>query len=102
MANSYQIIDEKTWERAMHCMVFRNSVEPAFCVTFEADITNFKHTVKEQGLSFTLAKVVNIPMIDDLKEYCELASKTADEQKEYFTGPLGNDVFQCSPMPWVT
>ena len=27
MANSYQIIDEKTWERAMHCMVFRNSVE---------------------------------------------------------------------------
>lgn len=102
MANSYQIIDEKTWERAMHCMVFRNSVEPAFCVTFEADITNFKHTVKEQGLSFTLANVVNIPMIDDLKEYCELASKTADEQKEYFTGPLGNDVFQCSPMPWVT
>lgn len=22
MINSYQIIDEKTWERAMHCMVF--------------------------------------------------------------------------------
>lgn len=146
MANSYQIIDEKTWERAMHCMVFRNSVEPAFCVTFEAGITNFKCMVKEQGLSFTLAmvyavckcankieafryrfvdgqvvlydkidtaftylnketdlfKVVNVPMIDDLKEYCELASKTANEQKEYFTGPLGNDVFQCSPMPWVT
>ena len=57
MANSYQIIDEKTWERAMHCMVFRNSVEPAFCVTFEADITNFKRMVKEQGLSFTLAMV---------------------------------------------
>ena len=37
-----------------------------------------------------------------MKEYCELASKTANEQKEYFTGPLGNDVFQCTPMPWVT
>ena len=23
MANNYKIIDEKTWERAMHCMVFR-------------------------------------------------------------------------------
>ena len=57
MANSYQIIDEKTWERTMHCMVFRNSVEPAFCVTFEADITNFKRMVKEHGLSFTLAMV---------------------------------------------
>ena len=28
--------------------------------------------------------------------------KIINEQKEYFTGPLGNDVFQCSPMPWVT
>ena len=25
MANTYKVIDEKTWERAMHCMVFRNS-----------------------------------------------------------------------------
>jgi len=146
MANTYQIIDEKTWERAMHCMVFKNSVEPAFCVTFEADITKFKHMVQEQEVSFTLAmvyavckcaneikafryrfvdgnvvlydridtaftylnkdtelfKVVNVPMADDLRKYCELASETAHDQKEYFTGPLGNDVFQCSPMPWVT
>lgn len=57
MANSYQIIDEKTWQRAMHCAVFRNSVEPAFCVTFTADITNFKRMVKEEGLSFTMAMV---------------------------------------------
>lgn len=45
MANNYRVIDEKTWERAIHCTVFRNSVEPAFCVTFKADITNFKHKV---------------------------------------------------------
>lgn len=146
MANSYKIIDEKTWNRSMHCKIFRNCVEPAYCVTFEADVTKFAHRVREQGLSFTLAfvyavckcaneieafryrfvddhvvlfdkidtaftylnqktklfKVVNVPMIDDLKEYCKLAEKTAKEQKEYFTGPLGNDVFQCSPMPWVT
>ena len=57
MANSYQIIDEKTWQRAMHCAVFRNSVEPAFCVTFTADITNFKRMVKEEGISFTMAMV---------------------------------------------
>jgi chloramphenicol O-acetyltransferase type B len=40
--------------------------------------------------------------VDDLSKYVGLASKKAEEQKEYFTGPLGNDVFQCSPMPWVT
>lgn len=146
MANKYKEIDEKTWDRAMHCMIFRNSVEPSFCVTFETDITKFRKYVKEQGLSFTLAmvyavckcanetenfryrfvddhvvlfdkidtaftylnkdtglfKVVSVPMTDGLKEYCQLAAKTANEQKEYFTGPLGNDVFQCSPMPWIT
>lgn len=146
MANSYRVIDEATWERAMHCMVFRNSVEPAFCVTFEADVTEFKNHIKSNNLSFTLAmvyvvckcanqieafryrfvdgkvvlfdnidtaftylnkkttlfKVVNVPMMDDLGEYCIKAKKIADEQDTYFTGPLGNDVFQCSPMPWVT
>lgn len=145
MANTYQIIDEKTWKRAMHCMVFRNSVEPAFCVTFEVDITKFLKLVKEQEYSFTLAmvyavckcanaieefryrfldgnvvlydkidtaftylnketelfKVVNVPMKDTLDEYMKVATKIAEEQKEYFTGPLGNDVFQCSSMPWV-
>lgn len=130
----------------MHCFIFRNSIESAFCVTFEANITNFKRKIKEQGLSFTMAmvyavckcaneieafryrfldgqvvlfdkidtaftylnnetelfKVVTVPFVGNLKEYCESALKTAQEQKEYFTGPLGNDVFQCSPMPWVT
>lgn len=146
MVNNYKIIDEKTWERAMHCMIFRNSIEPQFCVTFEADITYFKEKVKKQGLSFTMAmvyavckcaneieefryrfldgkivlydrvdtaftylnkstnlfKVVNVPFVDDIIEYCKLAYKTANEQREYFKGPLGNDVFQCSPMPWVS
>lgn len=146
MVNSYKIIDEKAWKRAMHCMIFRNSVEPAFCVTFELDITNFLNKIKVKKYSFTLAmvyavckcanqieefryrfldgnivlfdkidtaftylnkdtelfKVVNVPMYDTMEEYVELAAKTAKEQKEYFTGPLGNDVFQCSPMPWIT
>ncbi|MBS6763667.1 MAG: chloramphenicol acetyltransferase [Clostridium sp.] len=144
--NHYQVIDEKSWERAMHCMVFRNSVEPAFCVTFEADVTNFLNKVKQHKYSFTLAmvyavckcaneieafryrfldgqvvlfdkidtaftylnreselfKVVNVPMQENMQDYVELAAKTAREQREYFTGPLGNDVFQCSPMPWIT
>ena len=146
MANSYRIIDEKTWKRAMHCMVFRNSVEPAFCVTFELDITDFYKKIRAQGYSFTIAmvyavcrcaneieefryrfvngqvvlfdkidtaftyldqdtelfKVVNVPMLETMQEYVEAATKAAREQTEYFTGSLGNDVFQCSPMPWVT
>lgn len=146
MGNQFVRIDEKNWKRAMHCQVFRNSVEPAFCVTFELDITNFLKKLREQKYSFTftmvygvtvcanqieefryrfvggdivlfdqidtaftylnketeLFKVVNVPLTETLEEYVELAAKTAEEQQEYFTGPLGNDVFQFSPMPWVT
>lgn len=146
MSNNYKIIDEKTWKRAMHCSVFRNSVEPAFCVTFELDITSFLKKIKMQNYSFTLAmvyavskcaneieefryrfvdgnvalfdridtaftylnketelfKVVNVPMCNTIEEYIAIAEKAAKEQKEYFTGPLGNDVFQFSAMPWVS
>lgn len=97
---TYQILNEKTWERALRCAIFRNSVEPAFCVTFEADITNFKHMVKGQGLSFTMAMVYAVCRCANNIE--AFRYRFLDGQKEYFTGPLGNDVFQCSPMPWVT
>lgn len=144
--NNYKVIDEKRWKRTLHCAVFRNCVEPSFCVTFELDITNFLKKIKKQKYSFTMSlvfavskcaneieefryrfidgkvvmfdkidtaftylnkktelfKVVNVPMQDTIEEYVELAGKTANEQEEYFTGPLGNDVFQFSPMPWIS
>lgn len=67
-------------------------------VLFDKIDTAFTYLNKDTELF----KVVNVPMQDTMKEYVELAAQTAEEQKEYFTGPLGNDVFQCSPMPWVT
>ena len=144
--NEYKIIDQSTWKRAAHCAVFRNCVEPAFCVTLELDITEFYRNIKQEKLPFTFAmiyavakcanrieefryrflegqvvlfdkidtaftyldkqtelfKVVNVPFAGNMGEYCKTAKQAAEEQREYFTGPLGNDVFQFSPMPWVT
>ena len=144
--NEYKIIDQSTWKRAAHCAVFRNCVEPAFCVTFELDITEFYRKIKQEKLPFTFAmiyvvakcanrieefryrfleghvvlfdkidtaftyldkqtelfNVVNVPFAGNMSEYCKTAKQAAEEQREYFTGPLGNDVFQFSPMPWVT
>lgn len=144
--NHYKIIDEKTWKRATHCAVFRNCIEPAFCITLELDITNFLKKVKEQKYSFTMSmiyavskcaneieefryrfvdgkvvlfdkidtaftylnketelfKVVNVPMTDTIEEYTAMAAQAANEQQEYFTSTLGNNVFQFSPMPWVS
>lgn len=146
MSNPYKIIDETNWKRAFHCQVFRNSIEPSYCVTFELDITNFLKKVREENLSFTLSliyivsrcandieefryrfldgkivlydkintaftylnketelfKVVNVEMQDTLEQYNLVAARKAEDQKEYFTGPLGNDVFQFYPMPWVS
>jgi len=49
-----------------------------------------------------LFKVVNVEMQDTLEKYVAIATEKAKNQKEYFTGPLGNDVFQFSPFPWVS
>ncbi len=57
MLGSYKVIDEKNWKRAVHCAVFRDSVEPAFCVTFELDITKFLQRVRKLGYSFTLSLI---------------------------------------------
>ena len=144
--NAYRVIDESTWKRAAHCAVFRNCVEPSFCVTFDLDVTKFYREIKKKGSSFTFAliyivtecanqiedfryrfldgkvvlfdkidtaftyldkqtelfKVVNVPFEGSIEEYCQAARQKAEAKKEYFTGPLGNDVFQFSPMPWVT
>jgi chloramphenicol O-acetyltransferase type B len=146
MLNEFMVIDEKNWKRAIHCQVFRNSIEPQYCVTFELDISNFLKMVKDKKYSFTLSliyvvsmcansieefryrfldgkvvlfnkidtaftymnqdtelfKVVNVELKDTLEEYVPLAYETARNQEEYFAGPLGNNVFQFSPMPWVS
>ena len=144
--NKYIVIDEKNWKRAAHCAIFRNYVEPAFCITFELDITNFLSSIKGESLSFTMAmvyvvskcanaienyryrfmdgkivlfdkidtaftylneetelfKIVNVSMKDTLKEYVTEATRVAKQQQAYFTGPLKNDIFLFSPLPWVS
>ncbi len=138
-------IDLSNWNRALHYQIFRNYINPQYCVTFELDITRFLEVIKQQGYSFTfsfvfavskcanhikefryrfvdgkpvlfdkintsftylnkdteLFKVVNVEMTDTLEEYVKRASEKEQAQKEYFTAPLGNDVFQFSAFPWV-
>jgi chloramphenicol O-acetyltransferase type B len=146
MANTYKVIDQKTWKRAAHCALFRNCIEPAFCVSLELDVTSFLRMVRAQNYSFTMAmiyavtkcaneieefryrfvegevvlyekidtafthmdketelfKLVCVPIRDDIQEYVKEASHIAEEQKEFFPCFPGNDVFQFSPLPWVS
>ncbi|MHC1695974.1 MAG: CatA-like O-acetyltransferase [Eubacteriales bacterium] len=146
MSGSYKIIDESGWKRALHCSIFKDSLEPCYCVSFELDITDFLPRVKARGYSFTMAliytitkcadeieefryrfmdgkvvlyerintsftyinedtelfKVIRVDMRDTMEEYVREATRTAREQKEYFTGPPQGDVYQFSPLPWIS
>ncbi len=139
-------INLDTWDRAMHFRIFKDSLQPQYCVTFNLDITNFLARIRERGYSFTfsfvyavtrcangieafrcrfvdgkpavfdvintsftylnpeteLFKVINVPMQDSLEAYVALAKASAESQKEYFTGPMGNDIYQFSSFPWVS
>ena len=134
MTNNCTTIDEKLWPRSAHCAAFRNCVEPAFCVTFETDVTGFRQRVRERasrspwrrcarrrtasrisatalrtGAAFTfldaeteLFKVMRVPFEGSMEEFARKTSRAAREQEAYFTGSLENDVFQCSPLPWLS
>lgn len=41
-------------------------------------------------------------MQDTIKEYVDLAKKIEKNQEDYFTAPMGNDIYQFSPFPWVS
>ena len=141
-----QFIDLTTWDRAMHYQIFKDSVQPQYCITFDLDITNFLAKIRARGYSFTfsfvyavtkcanqieafryrfvdgkpavfdtintsftylrkdteLFKVVNVPMQDSIEKYVTLAKETEQNQTSYFTAPMGNDIYQFSPFPWVS
>ena len=123
-----QKIDLTSWNRTLHYQIFRNCVQPQYCVTFELDVTHFLKMTRKQNYSFTFSLVFAVskcanqieefryrfvegePVIFDrintaftyLDKETALATEKVRAQKEYFTGPLGNDVFQFSAFPWVT
>lgn len=64
---------------------------------FEIIHTSFTYLNKETELF----KVVRVPMQERMEDYVALARETEENQTAYFTGPMGNDVYQFSPFPWV-
>lgn len=63
-------IDLENWERRLHYQIFRNSVQPQYCVTFELDITHFLEAIRKHQYSFTFSLVFAV-------------SKCANQIKEF-------------------
>ncbi|MDO5292302.1 MAG: chloramphenicol acetyltransferase [bacterium] len=60
-------------------------------------------------LSFTylnqetrLLKNIVIDMKDDMEEFNQYGLEAIARQKAYFTGPVGNDCYQFSSIPWIS
>lgn len=70
MDGSYKVIDVTNWKRALHCQIFRNSIEPSYCVTFELDITNFIAKIRPMKYSFTMALIFAVSKCaNDIEEF---------------------------------
>ncbi|MBE5961810.1 MAG: chloramphenicol acetyltransferase [Lachnospiraceae bacterium] len=83
-----------------------NEIE-AFRYRFEDGQPVLYHKIS--GISFTylnfnteLMKNVVVELKDDSYEFVLYAKKIAQEQKAYFTGPLGNGIYQFSCIPWIS
>lgn len=50
-------IDLTTWKRRLHYQIFRNSLQPQYCVSFELDITDFLKSIRRKHYSFTFSFV---------------------------------------------
>ena len=82
-----------------------NEIEEFRCRFWEGkpviyDKINTSFTYLDSGSE--LFKVVNVEMQDTIEEYVSLAANTVREQKECFTAPMGNDIYQFSSFPWVS
>lgn len=79
MSAKYKVINMQEWNRAMHCQIFRNYVEPMFCVSLELDITKFLEEIHRKKYSFTYSMVYTV-------------SKCANEIDEFKYRFLNGDV----------
>jgi chloramphenicol O-acetyltransferase type B len=66
-------------------------------VLYDAIDTSFTYMEKEDELF----KVVNVPIQENIEDYLVTAKKIISEQKDYFTGPIEQDVYQFSALPWL-
>ena len=63
-------IDLSVWNRSMHYQLFRDSVQPQYCVSFELDITNFLRKIRLKGYSFTFSFVFAVSKcVNEIREF---------------------------------
>lgn len=105
----YQVIKANSWSFtfAMVYMItkaaneieeFRYRFEEGNVVLYEGIKTSFTYLNQETELM----KNIVVEMTDSMQAFQIDAKQVNDSQKEYFTGPMGNDIYQFSSIPWIS
>ncbi len=105
----YQVIKANKWSFtfAMVYMIskaaneieeFRYRFEDGNVVLYKDIKTSFTYLNQETELM----KNIVVEMTDSMEAFQVAAKKVNDNQKEYFTGPMGNDIYQFSSIPWIS
>lgn len=108
ITNFYKKIKAKNWSFTMAFIyavsIVANEIEEFRC-RFEDGKPVIYSKIK---LSFTylnqeteLLKNVVVETKDSMEEFVPYAKQVAQNQKEYFEGPMGNDIYQFSSIPWI-
>lgn len=66
----YREINIDTWKRRMHFLVFRDALQPEYCINVNLDVTDFLQMIKEKKLSFTCSFIyVAAKCANDIEEF---------------------------------
>jgi len=77
---------------------FRYRFKDGQVVLYDGIKTSFTYLNKETELMKNLV----VEMTSTLEEFLVQAKEVNERQKEYFTGPMGNDIYQFSAIPWIS
>nr|WP_303244161.1 chloramphenicol acetyltransferase [uncultured Cellulosilyticum sp.] len=109
ITNFYKKIKENKWsftfaliyaitKCANEIEEFRYRFEDGEVVLYEDLNVSFTYLNKETEL----LKNVVVEMDEDIQKFIDRATEVEKNQKEYFTGPMGNEIYQFSAIPWIS
>ncbi len=78
--------------------VFRMRIENDEPIIYDSPNLSFTYLNQETNLM----KNVVVENHADVIKFNQIAKETIEKQKVYFTGPLGNGIYQFSSIPWIS
>lgn len=109
ITNFYSKVKQHNWSFTLamiHCVThcvnqieeFRYRFESGDIVLYNSLDVSFAYLNKETNLLKNIVTKIDT----DIDSFIAHATQVIHDQNVYFTGPLGNDIYQFSNIPWIS